>query len=323
MSFWNDSGTPISPTNPLTGVTGASTVVAQQTADTAQSQANDASGINSSGTNALNGQAIVSQILAQYGLQSLASGALSAYINSGDSSDYLSYWITQQPAFNAAYPAYNQLAAEGKGITLDDYQNYNQTVAQLSQAAGLPQGFITTDDITQYLLNGVSTSEVQSRFQDAAKIVNQLPAEDVNYLTREVGVSQGDLAAYWINPTNALPLIEQKLAAAQVGGAAARAGTDLNTGLANQLSQLGVSSSQAQTGFDAINQQQQLYAQLPGQSQQAISQADQVGAQFGTNPTAGAQVAANAAQQRAQFASGGSFANSSTGYTGVGTANNV
>src|SRR6185312_14012146 len=135
----------------------------------------------------------------------------------------------------------------------------------LAQQEGFPQGFVTQDDISKSLLAGVSASELQQRFQDAGRIVNQLPTEDVNYLSSELGVSKGDLAAYWIDPSKALPLIEQKLAAAQVGGAAARAGIDLGFGQANQLAALGVSGSQAQAGFGNLANAQQLFTPLPGQ----------------------------------------------------------
>jgi hypothetical protein len=281
---------------------------------------NAASNVPGATSGQLDGQAIVNNILAQYGLQSLSAGAISAYVNSGDSADYLNYWITQTPQFNTAYPAYNQLAAKGQGITLAQYQSYNQSVAASAQAAGFPAGFITQDDITNFLMNNVSASEVSQRFSDASKVVTSLPTEDVNYLSTELGVSAGDLAAYFIDPTKSLPLIEQKVAAAQVGGAASRAGMNLDQGLASQLANLGVSSSSAQTGFGTISDQQQLYQPLPGQTGPAFDQAQQVGAAFGTDPNAAQQVRDVAAQRVGNFQQTGSFGSTSTGYKGLGTA---
>lgn len=267
----------------------------------------------------LSAKATITQTLASYGLGDLADWAWNLYLQSG-STDYVWSQLPQQPAFKQRFPAYQQLAASGRGISVAQYLNYEQTVDQLAQAEGFPKGFITPDTVTNFLLGNVSTSEVQQRFKDATQVATQLPAQDVAYLQRMTGLGTGDLAAYFIDPKQALPLLEQKIAAAQIGGAAARAGVNLDTDLATGLAQQGVSASQAQQGFDQFAQDQQLFAPLPGQAGSGMSQAQQVGAVFGTDAQATQALKATAAQRVATFQAGGSFSSNSTGFSGVGAA---
>jgi hypothetical protein len=280
-------------------------------------------GAAQSNQSVIDGKQMLQDFLNNYGLSSIdINAAWSAFVKSGSNLDYwTNTWLPTTSAFKAAYPVYDQLMKEGRGITVADYRNYVQTANSLAQQEGFPQGFVTQDDISKSLLAGVSTSELQQRFQDAGRIVNQLPTEDVNYLSSELGVSKGDLAAYWIDPSKALPLIEQKLAAAQVGGAAARAGIDLGFGQANQLAALGVSGSQAKAGFGNLANAQQLFTPLPGQNGNTMSQDQQVGAVFGTDNNAAQQLQQTAAQRKATFTAGGSYTSSNQGFVGAGTAN--
>jgi hypothetical protein len=271
----------------------------------------------------LDGRTMLQQFLNNYGLSGInLDSAWNAYVSSGSNIDYWSNtWLPQQAAFKAAYPAYDQLMKEGRGITVADYRNYQLNAYAEAHAAGFPDGTVNQDTITSWLLGGVNGQEAQQRILDASKAVNGLDKNSKAYLQlREMGVSDGDLAGVFFDEKNALPSLENKLAAAQVGGAAASAGFDLGTNLANQLALAGVSQPQAQQGFGQLANSKELLGALPGQTGPTISQDRATSAVFGQDANAARQLQRRAAQREATFQQGGGFTQTNQGFTGAGAS---
>lgn len=271
----------------------------------------------------LDGRTMLQQFLANYGLSSInLDSAWNAYVSSGSNIDYWSNtWLPQQAAFKTAFPAYDQLMKEGRGITVADYRNYQLNAYSEAHAAGFPDGTITQDTITNWLLGGVNAQEAQQRIQDASAAVHQLDKNSQSYLAmREMGVSDGDLAAVFFDEKTALPVLENKLKAAQIGGAATSAGIDAGTGLANQLALNGVTQNQAQAGFAQLANSQQLLSALPGQAGSTIGQDQAAQGIFGTDASAAQQLQNTANQRKAVFSAGGGFTSNSSGVTGAGQA---
>lgn len=265
----------------------------------------------------LTASGVIASILDPLGLASqLSQWALDTYAQSGDW-NYVSSQLPSTPQFQARFPAWNTWSQEGG--TAAGYVQYENSVYQSAHAEGITPGLITADTITNFINNKVSAPEVQQRLQDASKAVTALDPNSQSYLAaQELGISKGDLAAYFIDPKNALPLLEQKISAAQIGGAAANAGINLGTDLAGNLVNNGVSQSQAQSGFAQMANSQQLFAPLPGQQGSTMTQAQQVGATFGTDNAAAQQVAQTAAARKAAFNTGGGPTSTSTGFVGAG-----
>jgi hypothetical protein len=213
---------------------------------------------------------------------------------------------------------------EGRGITVADYRNYINNAQDEAHAAGFPTGTITQDTITNWLLGGVNGQEAQQRILDASTAVHQLDKNSQSYLAmRELGVSDGEIASVFFDEKTALPLLENKLKAAQIGGAAMGAGIDAGTGLTNQLALSGVTAGQAQAGFAQLAQSQQLLSALPGQSGPTIGQDQAAQGILGTNGSAAQQLMNVANQRKAAFQQGGSFTATSTGVVGAGSAKGV
>jgi len=80
-----------------------------------------------------------------------------------------------------------------------------------------------------------------------------------------------------------------------------------------------ISSAEARQGFANIAGAQQLFGALSSQ-EQAISQEEQIGAVFGTNPAAAQRVRQRAAQRTAEFQGGGGFAAQGSEVTGLSNA---
>jgi hypothetical protein len=66
------------------------------------------------------------------------------------------------------------------------------------------------------------------------------------------GITNGDILAYTLDPTNALTEIKRKVTAAEIGGAAMQAGLKTNLTRAEELSQAGIDKGTAQEGFQKV-----------------------------------------------------------------------
>ena len=108
-------------------------------------------------------------------------------------------------------------------------------------------------------------------------------------------LNQGALTAYFINPTKAIPLLQQQFTAAQIAAEGTRTGVgQLSLTQATTLAQQGVTDSQAAQGFGTLAQQQGLFqAQAKGEA--PIDLNTQIAAQF--DNSAAAQLRIRRAQE--------------------------
>lgn len=262
---------------------------------------------------------LINTFLQTYGLSSLGDTAWNWYLT-GQSPDQILLNLRGTAEYKARFPAMATLSQRGQSITEQQYIDYEKSIAQQNQAAGLPQGmYDTPDEIAKLLTSSISPSEYQARLQAYQTAAWQTPPEVRQALTDYYGVTPGQLTAFFIDPDQALPLIQRDLAAAQAGGSAQRTGFgQIDQANAEYLASLGLSQSALDTGFNKLGTENQIIQGLPGQ-QSGIGTQTAIQAQFGQN--AQAQQAFEAAQQNQlnQFKQGGSVAASNKGVLGAGS----
>jgi hypothetical protein len=118
---------------------------------------------------------------------------------------------------------------------------------------GLPAGFYDTpQDVGKFIAGNLSAVELAERAEAARDKWYEAPAETRAAWTQYYGATEGDAIASILNPDKALPLIQRRLNAATLGGAAARQGLTVGAERAEQLAQLGVTGAQAQAGFGNV-----------------------------------------------------------------------
>lgn len=268
-----------------------------------------------------NAQADLQQILGQYGLASLASWAWGEIV-AGKSEDQVLVDLQNTKQFKDRFPAIAIRAANGlPAISPGDYVTFENNATQIMRAAGLPEGFWDSPaDFTNLIAADVSTSELQNRVQLAQQAVYQSPPDVQAILQRDYGMTPGDLAASFLDPGQAEPLLQQKLLAAQIGGAADTTGYGSGKGMDDYLAQLGVTQAQATAGFNDLSEKGQLFNALPGEAGGAISQDTQIGAEFGQNSQDQQAISQRAQARQAAFKQGGSFVSGTGGFSGIGNA---
>ena len=159
--------------------------------------------------------------------------------------------------------AIRQRMAGGQGrpgdrlLTPAEYIQLENTYRTIFADAEMPAGYYdNVDDFANLIGNSVSASELKSRVDTAGSALREADSATLNTLQQYYNLSQGDLVAYLLDPTRAMPILEgrqtqgqyglnsaqelqRQYATAQVGGAAARQGMDAGQALSEEIVQQG------------------------------------------------------------------------------------
>lgn len=181
----------------------------------------------------------------------------------------------------AANEAIKKRMADGKGMPGDRLltpKEYIQTEEQyrtIIQEAGLPSGFYDTqDDFTKLIENSISAAELTERVNIAKNVLQNADQQIKDSLKNYYGLSDSDMVAYLLDKDKAFNLIDsrfkytteeakQMYTAAEVGGAATRAGLGATRGFAEEIAAAGKAGS-AEEAFQTTARQQKDYARLLG-----------------------------------------------------------
>jgi hypothetical protein len=205
-----------------------------------------------------------------------------------------------------------------------DYVAIEDGYRQTLRANSMPRGFYdTTDDFSRFIGSDVRPNELNDRIRLGYSAVMEAEPGTKAELQRLYGLQDSDLAAFFLDPerfqqSDAI----RKAEAAKIASEARRqAGISLEATQAEALAREGVTRDTAQQGFATISEQEGLF-QAQMQGEEAITQAEQIGAVFGTNAAARKKITERRRRRTAQFEEGGGFAGGTTsGITGLSTVN--
>lgn len=189
---------------------------------------------------------IIASILAQYGLHTalaedgrpLVDWAWERYLEVGDA-NVVMIELRAQPAFKNRFPAYDELAKQGRALSPAEYVAYEQSFYNLLQQYGVPDGVFGPEKVTELLLNDVSASELSERLALNATAMFTAPQEVRDALRTMYGVDEGSLLAYWLDPDAALPKLQQRMTSAQIAAAAAERNFGMVRSEAERFASLG------------------------------------------------------------------------------------
>jgi hypothetical protein len=105
----------------------------------------------------------------------------------------------------------------------------------------------------KFISGDVSPAELEDRISTAQKrVINANPEVTQALKTFYPGISNGDILAYTLDPSKAIEDIKRKVTAAEIGGAAVRAGMTTSVADAEYLQRYGVTKEQADQGYATI-----------------------------------------------------------------------
>lgn len=188
----------------------------------------------------------------QYGLGSLA-GKIYEYVKNGYGSDTISILLQDTAEYKQRFAGNQARIKAGLPVLSPaEYVSVENSYRQIMRQSGLPEGFYDTNsDFTDWISKDMSPTELQSRV-DLATQATALANPAYKAALRQMGLGDGELAAYFLDADRALPIIQKSAATAAIGAEALQRGLGFDQQYAEELATAGVSRDQAQQGYAKI-----------------------------------------------------------------------
>jgi len=262
---------------------------------------------------------IIQDVLANYGL-----GELSQFVNDivfkedVVSADVILGRVRQTKEYKQRFAANEQRRAKGLNVLSEsEYVAMEWVYMQYFRQSGLPKEmFDENTDVQMLLANDVSVAELAQRVNQGYEAVRNADPQVINEMRRLYGVTEGQLAAYFLDPTKAAPVLVRQAESARIAGQGRlQAGMELTQQQAESLAVAGINEQQAREGFQAIQQAQELFTGLVGEEN--IGQEEQIAGVFGTSAAAQQRIRQRQRTRQAAFEQGGRFAGQGSTLTGL------
>ena len=197
----------------------------------------------------------------QYGLETLVE-SIKGLIQSNVSPSEFAIQLQNTDAYKQRFAANQDRLKKGlTALTPAQYINLEDQYQEIMRRYGLPASYYSKGDLgiqegfNKLIANDVSATELEDRVMTAQ---NRLINTDVNTLNalRQFypNITNGDLLAYTLDPTNAINDIKRKASAAEIGGAALGQGLMADVNTAETLAKYGITKAQAQAGYQTIGE---------------------------------------------------------------------
>ncbi len=243
----------------------------------------------------------INSLFKSYGLESLA-GKIYEYVKNGYSGDTISILLQDTDEYKTRFAGNQERIKAGLPVLSPaEYLATEASYRQIMQQAGLPVGFYDTPgDFAGWIGKNVSPSEIQSRV-DLATQATVLANPSYRQALNQIGISDGQLTAYFLDPTKALPNLQKTAATAAIGSEAIQQGLAFNQSYAEQLALSGVTASQARQGYQQVAQELGTLTNIGSMYGEEWTQQEGAEAVFGTSANAVSQRASLVGKERGAF----------------------
>jgi len=252
-------------------------------------------------------------VLNTYGLGDLADFVYTEIIAKEtvniNNPDAVIFAIREQPAYQKRFAG--NAARLKKGLSELDPASYiglENQFRQTLQSNGLPANFYDQTDDFQALIEGdVSPSELNERVQQGYRAVADADPGVKDQMRNLYGVTEGQLAAYFLDPQRTAPLLTRQAQAASIAARGLeQGGIQLSGQFAEDLARRGITEQQARAGFGEVGALGELKQTFAGET--ALSSEQLAGAAFGIDVASQQELERRKRLRTGEFAGGGSFA---------------
>jgi hypothetical protein len=194
----------------------------------------------------------------EFGLESLVTDAEAAILNS-DSDAERTLALRNSKGYQTRFAANAKRIANGfAAIDEGTYLDLEDAYQSIAQNYGMPEKYYKKGalGVQQYFEEAIAKNidpvTFKERIVEGQKVLNAnkavLDAAKQFYPT----LTDGDFLEYVLNPKNALVDIKNKVAAAEIGGAALQSGLSADLARAEELQKMGIDKAEATEGYSAI-----------------------------------------------------------------------
>jgi hypothetical protein len=240
-------------------------------------------------------------LFTSYGLGTLAPKIV-GYLQQGYSGDTIALLLQETPEYKQRFRANEARRAAGLSVLSPaEYLKTEMGYRQAMQAAGIPPGYFDSDeDFVRYLELDISPNEIDARAKSAVQLAFTVDPGQRQVLAR-FGIDTGDLAAYYLNPNIAVPVLQRKVDVALLGFERERAGFEFDETRAESLAQRGITLQQAREGYAAIAENLPTLSKLGAIEEEPYTVADFEAEVFDQSATAATRRKKLASAERGRF----------------------
>jgi hypothetical protein len=212
----------------------------------------------------------MSSILRQWGLESLAETYAQLMVeglSDKQAINKLKYDKTINPAngkpYNEAYTMRfaGNAARVAKGLNvydeatyLDVENQYNDTLTKYGLSNMIkPKASERQAQFAGYMANDIAPTEFAERIKNVSeRVLNMDPAIKAQFQAYYPSLNNTDLVSYFLDPKETLPVLKDKITAAEIGAVAGQAQYGINQTRAMDLAQFGVTREKALAAYQDI-----------------------------------------------------------------------
>ncbi len=266
-------------------------------------------------------KAIIADTLALYGLPASLATTLNNALVGGESGTAIAMQIRETPEYAARFPAMAQRRELNlPAVSEADYLNLERNFRTIMQAAKLPATFHDApEDFDQLIAGDVSPQEFQERVTLAEVARDSASTETRRLLNEFYDISEGDLTAYYLDPTRAETIFEDRRRMESAGLAAASRqtiGQDLTVGTAEALQAENIQRREIQ---QRLGQRVGLTDQLLGE-EEALTASTIAEAEFGLDVESATRMRRRREERTTGFAGRSGALTTAGGVTSLGEA---
>jgi hypothetical protein len=187
---------------------------------------------------------------------------LKTFIEEGISPAEFTLRLRGTESYKKRFAANAQRVAKGlRALSEAEYISLEDQYQDIMTQYGLPETYYARGEMgrqegfEKFIAGNVSSTQLEDRIMTAQKrVINANPEVAQALKQFYPGISQGDVLAYALDPTKAIEDIKRKVTAAEIGGAAVRAGLTTSVADAEYLQRYGVTKEQADQGYQTAAQ---------------------------------------------------------------------
>lgn len=197
----------------------------------------------------------------RYGLGQLVGDVENLLIQGTPPAEF-AFSLRQTPTYQARFAANPQRIKKGlRALDEASYIALEDQYQDVMRRYGLPETYYQRNEIgtqlafEKLIAADVSNVELERRIQNTqARIFDANPEVMTAMRQFYPNITGGEILAYALDPETALPQLERKIAAAEIGGAALQAGLTTGITRAEELAAAGITKAAAQEQYGKIAQ---------------------------------------------------------------------
>jgi hypothetical protein len=204
---------------------------------------------------------IIKEEFDRYGIGKLVGDVERLLVEGTPPAEY-SFQLRQTPTYKQRFAANEQRIKKGlRALDESSYIALEDQYQDVMRRYGLPEAYYQRDDIgtqkafEKLIAADVSNVELEKRIQNTQSRIFDANPEVMTAMRQFYpDITNGEILAYALDPETALPQLERKIAAAEIGGAALQAGLTTGLGRAEELAAAGITKAAAQEQYGKIAQ---------------------------------------------------------------------